>query len=314
MKKSALIAIIISLFFISISFSFAAEPVPSATTEEAVVEVVAESAEAISPPATVADLEKVRASMKVETDWLSIREKRTRDDITKAIRNSQRNITEGVNTVAKNVTTVTQRIANDASAAADSAQLAANAAKALYKESKEREHLTRTAVDGVKTEIQKIGSSVEKTAQKSTLIILGVIIALGMGLLGWLVIRKQEETRSDVIRELRAGQITKDIAEIKGVVKPSSFTLRFTATGEDYTYDVPVNNRGKFVSIYAPKVTDPADMPATPAETARVTFDDERNLVKSCKSAIKKYATPNCDQVQKDLIDHLLSTGELRKA
>lgn len=135
-----------------------------------------------------------------------------------------------------------------------------------------------------------------------------------------LIIGDNDRTRTEVQAVAESVlSVASDVREIQGelatvrrVVKPDPFTLKFNVGGEKYEYDVPVNSRGKFVSLYAPKV-DPGDKPDTPANTLRASFDDERDLEKSCKSAIKEYQKPAGNKIQKDLVDHLLSTKVLRK-
>jgi hypothetical protein len=313
MKKSALIAIIISLFFISISF--ASEPVPPATTEEAVAE---EAVETISPPATVADLEKVRASIKQETDWLSVRQGTSRELFSEAIEKSRKDVATRINTVAENITAVTQRAVNEAVDAAKDAGLSADNAATVAGNAKKAAENAETAsknavnaINGNFAEIQKIGTSVKK-ASSYIVIWVSIIFAILMGLLSWLIIRKQRETQVDIIRELRNGEIAKNIREVKSVVKPEEFTLKLTVSGQEYEYEVPVNERGRYVSLYASKV-EPDNEPAQPEDTVRATYLEIPALISSCKSAIKKYDKPKCSKAQKNLIDHLIAVDELKK-
>lgn len=303
--KKIISSIFTIVFVIALSgvMAFSAEPVPSAPAKNYNYE----------PTATAKDLQKVKAAIKKETDWLSVREAKTRRTLLEAIGNVSSGVQAEVQSAMANIQKSTKESIDSATGELVSAT---KNLKGVAEDIKNSTESTVTAIDNV-------GSSVKNAVNGLGLIMIfiGAILFLGLIILGLAVIRNQKNGQAMIIKELQDGkmaeevsEIKEEVSEIKGVVKPDSFTLHFTVAGQEWLYNVPVNNRGKFVSIYAPKVVDPADMPATPADTVRATVSEEKDLAKSCKSAMKEFLKPTCDQVQKNLIDHLISTRELRKA
>ena len=296
---------LVIVFVIALSgvMAFSAEPVPSAPAKNYNYE----------PTASVKDLQKVKAEIKKETDWLSVREAKTRRTLLEAIGNVSGGVKDEVQSA---MTDIKKSVKESIDGATGELAGATKDLKGVAEDIKNSTKSTATAIDNV-------GSSV-KSAIDGLGILLGAIFIFVMTVVCGLIICSQRK----ILGKLNGGMVIPEIAdirddvseikdsvdEIKKVVKPDSFTLHFTVAGQEWLYNVPVNNRGKFVSIYAPKVSDPADMPATPTDTVRATVSEEKDLAKSCKSAMKEFLKPTCDQVQKNLIDHLISTGELRKA
>ena len=307
MKKIALVIFILAF---SSSVAFAARPVPTTSAKNYNYNPTTSASEMKEA------MNRLAKKMKKETDHLSVREKKTRQILFEAIGTAKEDMVKKLDGISQDAKSAVQDAMSGAKKEmSDASKTLTNTAgeiKSSIKANQTALTEVKTALDGNSGAISDVGY---------TLVILFVI---GFGLVSWLIVRSQRKILGKlntrvVIPEIASiqndvGEIKDAVEEIKSVVKPDPFTLFFVVAGQDYQYRVPVNARGKFVSIYAPKVTDPTDMPATPAETVRATFSEEKDLLKSCKSAMKEYLKPTCDPIQKNLIDHLLSTGVLGKA
>jgi len=272
-------------------------------------------------------MNRLAKKIKKETDWISVKIGNAKKSAEEA-----KSASEAAQIAAEIANATTQKAVSnseEAKIAAESAATNATGAKTAA------ETAATNAIDA-KTAAEE---NKEATSDLSIYFLMGMtllIIILVIGFLGsiWAIMTRINRSQKAVIQEMNDGriaqeisetkegisdvngrlsEIAEEISEIKGVVKPDPFTLHFTVAGQEYSYNASVNNRGKFVSIFAPKV-DPGDEPSNPSQTVRATYAEEKDLMKSCKSAMKEYEKPTCDQIQKNLIDHLLSTGELRKA
>lgn len=304
--KKIISSIFTIVFVIALSgvMAFSAEPVPSAPAKNYNYNPTTSS---VSANQVNEAMNRLAKKIKKETDWISVK-------ITNAKKSDEeaRNASEAAQLAAENANATAQKAVSNSESAKNAAETAAiNSGGA------------KTAAESAKTAALE---NKEATSDLSLFFVIGIIAVVILLIIGFLtsvgaIMARINRGQKAIIKELNDGKMAEEISEIKegvseikGVVKPDSFTLHFMVAGQEWLYNVPVNNRGKFISIYAPKVVDPADMPATPADTVRATFSEEKDLAKSCKSAMKEFSKLNCDPLQKALIDHLISTVELRKA
>ncbi|MDO9231779.1 MAG: hypothetical protein Q7U36_04885 [bacterium] len=269
-----------------------------------------------APGVTKKQLAEVNDSLykkiRKETDHLSVREAKTRKTLLEAIGNVSADVQTEVQSAMANIQKSAKESIDGATGELVSATKDLKDAVGDVKKSTE---LTATAVD-------KVGSSV-KSAISGLGVLLGAIFILGIAVVCGLVIHSQRK----ILGKLNGGMVIPEIAdirddvseikdsvdEIKKVVKPESYTEKFSVNGDNYDYQVPVDERGNFLSAFAPDV-DPGDEPTNPAEILRKPYANKKDVLKSSKAAVKKWVEGTCTPIQKKLIDHLISTGELRKA